>query len=273
MKLLSLFSAILLISASNTAHAASCPIGVNEVVSFATVESTFASLPKPIVKDEFETTAEYEQRKAQMTTSSNPIIVETTKDFDPDYDADYERFEVSLNSFFSSFYKTRDYDYDGNGVTLTDSDRTFFMAIDKRIMGSSVGTNAFGAEAVITKEHWKRDYVYDRAKGSYTEPRRVLVHDYMKQKEVRWQSDLLDVPYISIPSPRHEARGLKGLMRTAIVLSPKSPFQFSGTHTSRPTIDNPKQQRVDDRFLVADVHCVLIADNSGKVLKVVETTY
>ena len=254
------------------ASASSCPVSLGEIVQLTTVEEAYDNLPKTSPKDEFETTAEYENRISAIPYPSGFIAIERKDEFEVQYNADKSRFEFRDGELFGDgFYYREPYDYIGNGVVLTESDRSFFLAIDKQVIGTQIGSNAFGVEAEITKENWTRFYVYEgpRSGSSF----RNMETDFNRQEQVKNNPYIneINAHYFVVPSDRGEARVLKDTMRRALVVNTKRPFQFEGHDTSSPTIDDPRDIKITDRFLVADVHCAIVTDGSGRVLKIVQT--
>lgn len=254
------------------ASASSCPVSLGEVVQFTTVEEAYANLPDVPLKDEFETTVEYESRIATIAPPSGYIAIEKTGEFKTVYNADKNRFEFRDSELFGSgFYYREPYDYLGNGVTLTDTDRSYFLEIDKQVTGTQIGSNIFGVEAEIIKESWTRFYVHEGQRSGLAF--RNMETDFNRVEQVKNNPYISEInaQYFVVPVEREKAKALKDTMRRALVVNPKRPFQFEGQDISSPTIDDPRDIKISDRFLVADVHCAVVTDGSGKVLKVVET--
>ncbi len=199
-----------------------------------------------VVKDEFETTEEFNARKkaANKKRPNGTLMVKATYDSEHAiYDANSEKFLIkryawhNIPGYFSDSVPS---------ISRYDSGfRAIGLQINEKVTGSYKGSNAYGKEvAVITSVR--------------------TVYGIFDSKQ-KWGS-----PYISLAVPRAQAKALKSNMRFGIEFTPKEPFLFQGERYYDPTSDDPREIVVKVNSIVGDIECVVVTDAKGTVLKVVD---
>lgn len=101
------------------------------------------------------------------------------------------------------------------------------------------------------------------------------VFDEILPGEKEWRTDStvtrssgtieLQVPAIALPVPIAEARVLKRAMRIAAMIRPKAPYFAIAT-----SFPLSSRGPTTTRILIADILCVAITDQEGRILKIVE---
>lgn len=228
-----------------SAAAADCPVGIGEVVNLETPQSVYDRLsPMQIIKDEFETTSTYNQRKEKLLAKTKPFIVLADNFLDNRtmvYDADNQRFMINENAF----------DY-------------FFNVPNAAFVPSGIGPKGLSYREVLLAS-----YLSTELSGELTESKYWLLdryQSYLTSKNV-WQYDIHNyhgdlfgpdttVPVFLLDVPIDQARQIKDEMKVAVYGVPKTPVTF----TNQP-----------GKAIIADMKCVLFLDGQNRLLKTVRS--
>jgi len=192
-------------------------------------------------KGEFETSAEYNQRLETFQSELYAFVPTELPNFE--YNADTETFTAKIYP----------------GVTEVQSRigwyfRPFGVHRTKLSESTYVGSNAYGAKALVTKAKWKLTQVV------VEETEDILQHSF----------DSID---ISFKIARDRARLAKSDLRILLLCSPK-PEQFepaapvdvtgaTGYDISKATIDSPTEQWIYYVALRADLRQIWVFDRSS----------
>jgi hypothetical protein len=245
------------------------------MVHFQDGEEIFETLSNAAPeKGEFETTASYEQRLAEVRAKvdlSAPIIAQAI--YDPDmveYDADRQVFIV----------KTYAWDNLGvaSDVALPRGNRWGIetsllgnaeVALKKEEIptGSYEATNSYGATTTVLQMNRFTFAVFDRAyprtpgKGNGTAE--------------AWRATTLsgNSPAIEISVPLDQAQATKQGMKVGIAFQPREPFVASGVYTNTPTITNPREITATTNLLIGNILCAVISDPDGIVIGTADPGY
>lgn len=196
-------------------------------------------------KGEFETSAEYNQRLEKFKSELYAFVPNEPENFD--YDADTETFAAEIYPGITDVHSRSGWYF-----------RPFDVHRTKLSEATYVGSNAFGAKALVTKTKSKLTQVV------ISETEDILHHSF----------DSID---ISFKLPRDTARSVKPNLRIAFICSPK-PEQFepatpsdvkgaTGYAISDATIDSPTESWTYYVALRADLRQIWVFDRStGQVL-------
>ncbi len=229
-------------------------------VSFDEAIAPFESL-KP--KGEFETTAQYEARRADALHGFRGDLIIGKKPENPQkyirYDADQGVLNVqqwafanSSANFWEAFYAAGYYGKInvstlGNvGVVISSTDKS---------VGSYKASNAFGATAQVVKILRTKKSIFDH---EAKDPLRSGIFPTAD-----------DDPYVvgRLHLSVEDAKQMKHDLKIAFVVAPKEPYLVEGgRHVGDVTINNPQDVTESFSILVADIRCGLVMDRSGKVL-------
>ncbi len=255
---------------------ATCTHAVGDFVKILSPAVVVEQMSKyALVKDEFETTEEFNARKATLGQFPNrTMIVEAS--YDPEhvhYDADNERFLIGKWAWsnIGGYFKDSVPSLNRYGYYL----QAIGLQWKEKVTGTVLASNAFGKEVEVVKilrtvygifdKEIKEDYT------NFTTAEKIWAFDF---KESGSYSDGNHKRGgIFLPAPRAQAKTLKTGMRFGIEFTPKEPFLFQGEGYHEPTIDSPTEIVAEVSSIVGDIECVLVTDAKGTVLKVVETLH
>lgn len=244
--LLLLLSASLVVSTTTTAQ--DCPFEIGESVEPRDFSNVFEKLNQvSIEKDEFETTQEYEAR-IKALRFGNPVLIESeARPYYSRYEADHNRFVMTRYFFDPETIWALIYD------DLPKAYRKVSHASDYQITGAL--TNGKTKENLMGTGPY--DLIFEAVHSSrYPAINLEWLFDkksYRWRKDSRWKEEV-----IFVDVPRERAEEIVDQMRVAYYVVPKPPFKLE-------ILD-----RYDSRVLFADIHCAMIMDPDGVVLRVVE---
>lgn len=262
-RLLTLAVAACSLSLPNVVIAQTCvnlPEGPIAPVTFDQAIATLSDTGAGLVKDEFETTAQFEARRAAAGGAPSSLLVSLT--VDPEYvsyNADTGSFAIQSYAvanigadWFTAFYGSPHYNtiehasYGNIAMVLSSTDRA---------NGTYTGQNAYGASWEVTRVNRTVNAIFE------SKPPRYGVN--------LWgNSSANSSPTWNLPVPVEEARQFKSKLRAAVLIVPKAPFFFENTQPSsaRVTIQNPREITQISRIIVADIQCVVFTDDANNVL-------
>ncbi len=262
-------------------RAAECP-AVGDVVTFRNVEEVYASMStasaaiteSDLTKGEFETTAQFEARKARAMAAAmaamaaadlrRPVLLGGI--YTPryaEYDADNERFIIRTDAWDNGFIRWR-YVLCG-GVLSCEfepeprrglGNRAVVMAADQKDGGSYRASNAFGAEVTVRVTRSTEYGVFDEPlRGEYEASEPEWAHELTMGED--------DRPAVVLPVPLQHAPELKDTMRVGVLVRPKEPFTARGFYSIS------SEYGITAHIIVADILCAVITDRDRGVLKTV----
>jgi hypothetical protein len=259
-----LIIAISLVSLTQTAQGQSCQDYVGQMIKVTTVPDLYVALYKlPNVKDEFETTDNFNLRVRKSLEETKPIyIVEFQSNKDKlKYDADNEMLQVPFSMFLGSTIRWRnvfgygtkfdglvDYGfYMGTNVDLT-------LSSTEKLTGTYFAKNGFGASAKVSKINIITYAIFDR--------------QYQKSEKKFGENGEL----FELPVKLENALQFKKRLRFGVVITPKAPWFAEGDDIyGAPTISNPRDVKEWITTYIADIQCAIVMDEKGKVLAAIET--
>ncbi len=275
MKFTPIFTLLIASLASNAYG--QCPVVSGDNVKIQSPESVWTALQAAdLEKGEFETTAQFEARKAQANiTPIDMAIIQTTVDRkDIKYDADNSQFTIVVYAWDNiginwsealspAKSKGLEYGYYGNhGIVLKQID-TF----GKQYQAS----NAYGASTTVTEMTETSYAVFDRKSDLMGGPKWVT--DFETQTKIAGTEITVDAPAVGVPVPINRAKIIKDKLNVAIAVRPKGIKAVEGLGSFSATISNPYDKREVNRTVIADILCAIITDGSGKVLRTVQVDY
>ncbi len=266
-----LFIALIQLAVLPSVAFAVCTHAVGDVVKMLSPAVVAKQMSEyAVVKDEFETTEEFNARKklALENIPNGTMIVEAT--YNPEqvhYDADNERFLIAVYAwdnisgrFFDSVPSV--------SAGISNDLYAIGLRSEEKIIETYKGSNAYGKEVDVTKILRNVYGLFDRKS---TKGAKTWIFEFKDR------GSILDDGYIAngvfLPIPRAQAKALKTDMRVGIAFTPKKPFIFKGEGYFGATIDRPTEIDVEVSSISGDIECAVITDAKGTVLKIVETAY
>lgn len=240
----------------------SCQHYVGQVIEPKTFDAAVAAYAAIPSKSEFETTAQFQARKAAALANveAGDLIVALNptdrKYFQ--YDADAQVLRIIRYAFdnvsfaaWEAFYSAGLY----NKIPVSTAfNIDLVVSQEDRETGTYEASNAYGAKAQILKIDRTSKVIFQRAARSYDDQ---LFPSANKEPYSVGQLQL---------SPE-QAIALKPGLKLAISVSPKEPFFVSGTHKpGKTTLQNPRDISEHFSVLFADFKCGLVTDAENKVL-------
>ncbi len=217
-----------------------------------------------VEKGEFETTAQYEARRA-AAQGPGPALIEVGVENDWfEYDADKEQFTLNAEHFqpFALPFQN-DYDLDEELYGRMSFGTAVFLPV--YIHESSeepyLAQNAFGAEFTVKRETQHFAMVFDRP------PR----DDYSARFDTLFteNDDLGATEYrvrLTFAAPLESAASLKQQLTAVAYVAPKAPFADDFRHFMKGTARAPRDLTTITHVVHADIQCFGIRDGAGNVL-------
>ena len=253
-------------------RAAECP-AVGDVVTFRNVEEVYASMStastaiteSDLTKGEFETTAQFEARKARAMAAAmaamaaadlrRPVLLGGI--YTPssaEYDADNERFIIRTDAWDNYLIFWRDVlcggvlscEFEPEPRVGNDLNRAVVMAEDLKDWDSDRRYGVFG--------------VFDEPlRGEYEASEPEWAHELTTGED--------DRPAVVLPVPLQRAPELKDTMRVGVLVRPKEPFTARDSYSS--SLPSGDIYWTTAHIIVADILCAVITDRDRVVLKTV----
>lgn len=231
-------------------------------LKFAAALSALKPVP---LKDEFETTAQYEQRLAATTPATALIIAKKAETSDLDggtiaYDAD--KGELSVSVFAFSNMNVKLWDAKDNAVPAFDIrmfSRHSVIDIADKPIGTYNAQNAFGVKGQVTR--------INKMIGAIVEPDTESSPIDLFPKQPMGQYGMRISRLKSIALPPDQAKAIKASGSLAFVVTPKPPYRVKSTYVfQEPTVTSPFEITNKVDILVAKFECSLLLDPSNKVI-------
>jgi hypothetical protein len=263
---------ILFVGAMPTATVATeCASFVGQRPTVLSFDNAVRSLPNIPPKGEFETTAQFEARKAAALAGLPQEIIVSKKPDKPEehavYDADSQ--QLRIKSYFFTDLPIIDYwdaiqpteFYEALKPGLTYSNYGVTISYNGVKTGSYEAQNSYGARWTIEKITRDQKGIYERA------------------QPFRAPSSLFPVadqsPYFlgSLPVAPESARLFRQNLMTAFVVRPSTPYVVRSTYEASygRTVQNPRETTVNSTILIGDIRCGLLIGTEGVVLSAYET--
>ncbi|WP_374414900.1 hypothetical protein [Novosphingobium colocasiae] len=243
-----------LIAAEN-AKSELCARYVGTVVTPTTFDALAQTLPKIAAKGEYETTSQYEARKAaalsRAPTGLSVLVLPTDRDY-ARYEADDETLFVQAGAFQAGAYSPNVKAQfpawsavargvpEGTGLFVSDS---------QRLVRTYTAQNAFGASFRVS--------VIDRnTKALHLTTEQLFPFAKFKSS-----------PIMGMRLPLAKAPQVRQTFKVALVLQPVAPFVVTGMSDEfRPTVREPQEYTDRVTLLVAQPKCGLVLASTMHVL-------
>ncbi len=251
--------------------------GLGAPVQFDQVFAEVQGVPR--FKDEFETTAQFEQRQAEARAKCEEHYLIATP-VDPKYiryDADKQVLFVSIYAL-SNYSTTDDELHALFGILreLKNANVDIEYSIIKNVewkfpsewrnVGTYVGQNAFGVSFTINKQEKTSRGIFERT-GVKPWAREEERENVWFRGQPKYEEGSTPVAY-EIKADPDRARALKqtGGLRAGVLVAPRFPFYATGVDRFTPTTRAPYDRTTNLRYLIGDIQCVAIYDSEGKLL-------
>lgn len=258
-------------AAPSLALATECGGFVGQRPSIISFDDAVRLLPSISPKGEFETTAQFETRRAAAIARIPNDLIIAKRPAKPDeyaiYDADTQQLRVKsyfftdlpIIDYWDAIQPTEFYEslkpglnYSNYGVTLSFTEaRT----------GSYQAQNGYGARWTIERIARTQNGIFERE------------HSIMAPSSLFPAAD--DSPHFvgAVPVTPEAARSFRRNLMTAFVVKPAAPYVMRSTHKAPygSTIQNPTETIVNSTILVGDIRCGLLISAQGEVLGAYET--
>lgn len=260
-------SAFFFAASSSLTYAQDCPSYVGQTVSYTDVNELVSKLKKvPTIKDEFETTAQFQERQSKAAEGLvTPLFIPAIFDNEyVKYDADNETLNVksfaisNVNTNYDAvfgyggpMYEKVEYNMLGDNVDAV-------VKYDEKVTGSYVATNSFGVSTQVTRVTRNVVSIFDH-KGEYGEsaftPPREQGGGYPDNVVASFTN-----------TPVNIARKAKTTLGGGFLVALRAPYYVEGIDDSHsPTINNPREITVDLKVIMADILCGVLTDENNKV--------
>jgi hypothetical protein len=254
------------VALTSSAQSQQCTTYVGQTVTPLTFDQAISHIPNVAPRGEYETTAQYEERRrAAGVGSGGPLIIVKTpenRDRYIRYDADAGRLAIQTYAFdntgfdaWTALYGTP-YIQALNPSTLGNFD----VVISEREVatGTYQGRNGFGATWPVTRVTRTLQAIYERPRG----PRDGITSGLFPSAD--------EAPHVVgyLEMPPEVAQRTKPTMKLAFVVVPRDPYVIRSSYAGRGniTVQNPFDVTYTTTILVADVQCGLALDASNRVL-------
>jgi len=210
-----------------------------------------------VTKSEFETTAQFEQRKQAAAPSGDLVFVippapfETKTGWEAKYDADAQKLRIIVR-----FYGYVEDDHQRHVNTLE-------LRSEAYSAGEHLATNAFGAVTEVSSSVGQRY-------GIAVSPDHWLFEKHIMENGHKFEADnLSDLPIyrVNVSMPAEKAAALKpnlSLLFVCRLTEPKLITQLGGHEA---TLDAPYESAISSEYFPVEVKQVWVYDlSSGKVL-------
>lgn len=258
---ITLVSFVTLLAESGIAQTA-CPSSEKLTGEPVLVSDFFKTQEGPtLAKGEFETSAQFEARKGKIDRPSSALIeLELSKDVFS-YDADNQRFRVSIFSDLETRDSFRS-GYGSNEIMNALGDYNYGRPVHllgKEVLTSEeeyTASNAYGAETVVSKKSYERYVIFDN-KGR----KKISSGD-----DLFVESPELELRYLYIPVPLETAPEVKSSLKFIALVAPKAPWVGKVLSSTQPTRQFPYDIRNTYNFVFADIQCLGVANGAGELL-------
>ena len=267
------------IDLANSPQGVMCRSYVGKTPALSSFEAAAVAVPKLVLKDEFETTAQFEKRRRSqeqsLTRKSLVISVPVDRDY-IEYDADAEQLEVGSLAFgVSALAETAQTGLaatmvlreEGLEASLLDGGNiAIFLGSIEKVTGSYFARNGLGIAVRVTEVDKTTRAIFDKENASGALGQARIRAAMFPMAEIP--------PHLgaSLKLPAMQAKELKSSLKLAYLVEPRAPFLVTGSIDSFPaTFPSAKKVNEKFRFLIADIQCGFVLDKAGKVLEATPT--
>ena len=239
-----------------------CQSYAGQTIAPLTFDQALTRMPSLAPRGEYETTAQYEARRAAAGGGRGPLVIlkqPENRDTFIRYDADNGRLGIQGYAFdntnfdaWTALYGTPHAD------TLNPStigNRDVVISSRDTPAGTYQGRNAFGATWTVTRINRTTQAIYEGPQPGLTTS---LFPSAERSTNI--------VGYLDM-SPEVAQRA-KPTLKLAFVVEPREPFVVRRTYAGRGriTIQNPRDVTENTIILVGDIQCGLVLDATNRVL-------
>lgn len=229
-----------------------------------------------IEKDEFETTEEFEQRKAEaLAATPRYFVLATSADQGQAvYDADkgawfFTEYFPSNGSF--TFVDELPFDRGVIEFRARDSAEALVVRSSDTLVSSYSATNAMGGSTTVGEWQHERVFVVEvttkPVNGDRYGPNLFEYFDSVNLPN-ELSSGTRMHSAMKVEMPREIARSLKGKFGFAVAGVTVPPGYVEGPHFIKPTFDLPNERVIETKILLADIHCGAVFGPDQVVLAV-----
>lgn len=259
-----------------------CGISVGDTAIFNDPAGTHNWIQKKnLIKDEFETTATFEKRVAEAEqVFSKPILIRGTYDREyTKYDADNSRIVMETGAWAKKLsYEFFLYDELKEAVNESVDlqspllDAFFSISLES---GARQASRSVHGTVLFSKEKVTGNFIGSDNSGNSVQVTQVSKISYAlldraqnSQNEKTWKNN-----EIKFNIPVEEAKRVISKLQVGIMASVKKPFTKGVNRVKEATFADPTEVTESYHTIFADMVCAVIADDKGRVLKTVATTY
>lgn len=244
---------------ATSAYSQTCDAQVGRNIQVTPFDALVAQAPTVEPKGEFETTAEFEARKAAATRTApkNPVFVELTPATSTrglTYDADRAVFQINDYVFNADSYYTELRTAFGSPLRTNGFGSLIGVRLGRASedIGNYEATNAFGAKTLVQRRNVT---YYELVEGV---PSKTGGSSFW----VRPKGTYGDAIVGELPVPIADAQEMKQHLRPIVMFLPKAPFYVEVKSAGpSPTRDFPYDMAITTKALVGDMQCALLIDN------------
>lgn len=240
---------------------------------FDAVYDELRSVPR--FKEEFETTAAYEQRrdKALQVLAPQYLIWAPVDLKYVRYNADTQTLLVETYALSNTGISRHELSaifgfgsvLEKGGIHIEYSplanDGNIAWALPERTedVGTYTGQNAFGAMVTVAKQAQLSRGVFER-EGSHDE-------NIWSAKQPAYDKDAAPIAFaIKVAAPEAQLLKKPGQLRAAFLVAPSHPYHASGTSRSAPTVNSLVDRTTNVKYIIGDIQCAALFDGNGRLL-------
>lgn len=239
-----------------------CAVYLGQKIAPITIDAAISRFATLTPKGEFETTAQYEARKARaIGSTSGPFVISKAPEDRKylEYDADAGKLRISRFAFQNSAFNAWKTFFNAGVDKAIDVDiyANYDVVISQVDVPTGVytGSNSFGAKTKVVKINRVTKAIFDRKAPG------ILDDDLF----IAGTKEPYAVGELSVPPER--AKVLKQTIKMAYVVEPKEPFLVRSSYNGHePTIQVPTDVTEVVSVLIADIQCGLVTDATNTVL-------
>lgn len=248
------------------AHAEECTAYIGKTIHPVSIDVVIATVSNlPNAKWEFESSKDYEDRLAKAKSGTPPIFIVASPldEKQIDYDADNKKFRIksfaidNINTTYDGVFGYGTLLYEKVKYSNRDNIDLVVSTVESK-NGTYRAKNMFGVDVKVEKVNRTTKAVFER-EAVYGEDLFFPPQPYGSASRSNVIVEFSDT------SP-DVARKTKSSMKAAIVIAPKPPFYAKGkVGWGEPTLEAPIDIDETLEVVVADIKCVLITNQDGKV--------
>lgn len=241
-----------------------CSSFVGTTVAPIDFNRAVASLKSTPPKDEFESTAAYQERLASADNTA-PLIISKLLDTKLlAYNADAGQLEIMPFAFsnitfdpWKTFYHSKS-GIDASTNSYGSSNRGVVISESYKHVGSYTAQNSFGTKVTVNRQTRTTKSIFESKELPHSEG--IFIS--------KTNQELLG----TLPMSPAEAKKFRSTAKMAFVVIPMRPYVVRSTYeTDEATIDHPFDETVHATILIADLRCGLLMNAANLVMLSLET--